>query len=128
MAACHRDAPGLDLLRWRKVRSLALPWLQQEARARQGVGSDPADLLSARDGLERELEAVKPRARAALILRHYYGYTYAEIATFLGTNPGTVGSLISRAHTQLRARLLADAERASSSSGSATQPDQEAFL
>ena len=119
---------ALDLLRWRKVRSIALPWLQQEARRREGAGSDPAEVLSVREGIERELQAVSPRARAALILRHYYGYTYAEIATFLGTNPGTVGSLISRAHTQLRARLLADAERASSSSGSATQPDQEAFL
>ena len=119
---------ALDLLRWRKVRSLALPWLHIEARQAEGVGGDPADALSLSEGIERELQGIAPRARAALILRHYYGYTYAEIAKLLGTSPGTVGSLISRAHTHLRASLLAQRELVSDSSGSAIQPDQEAFL
>ena len=45
---------------------------------------------------------LKPETRAALVLRHYYGYEYAEIAAFLGTKPGSVGSTLSRAHAQLR--------------------------
>ena len=118
---------ALDLLRWRKVRTLAMPWLHVEARQREGIGGDPAEALSLREGIERGLERIAPRARAALILRHYYGYTYAEIARFLGTSPGTVGSLISRAHNNLRARLLADQELMDDGAGSATQPDQEAF-
>jgi RNA polymerase sigma-70 factor (ECF subfamily) len=116
---------ALDLLRWRKVRALALPWLHREARDR--YGTDPAEALSQREGIERELQLIAPRARAALILRHYYGYTYAEIAKLLGASPGTVGSLISRAHTQLRARLLPDGELADDSRGSTSQPDREAF-
>jgi RNA polymerase sigma-70 factor, ECF subfamily len=118
---------ALDLLRWRKVRALALPWLHHEARNQERFGTDPAEALSQREGIERELQRIAPRGRAALILRHYYGYTYAEIAKLLGASPGTVGSLISRAHTQLRARLLPDGELADDSPGSATQPDREAF-
>ncbi|MDP9271235.1 MAG: RNA polymerase sigma factor [Chloroflexota bacterium] len=119
---------ALDLLRWRKVRSLALPWLHVEARQRERFGRDPADALSLREGIERELQGIAPRARAALILRHYYGYPYADIAKLLGTSPGTVGSLISRAHTHLRARLVAYREMGDDGSVSPTQPDQEAFL
>jgi len=51
---------------------------------------------------------LKPDVRAALVLRHYYGYDYAEIAGFLRTNPGNIGSILSRAHTTLRARLTTD--------------------
>ena len=108
--------------------ALALPWLHLEARDRERFSADPAEALSQREGIERELQHIAPRARAALILRHYYGYTYAEIAKLLGASPGTVGSLISRAHTQLRARLLPDRELADDSAGSATHPDREAFL
>jgi RNA polymerase sigma-70 factor (ECF subfamily) len=118
---------ALDLLRWRKVRALALPWLHREARDRERLGADPADALSQREAIERHLQTIAPRARAALILRHYYGYTYGEIAKLLGASPGTVGSLISRAHAQLRARLLPDGDLADDGTGSATQPDREAF-
>ena len=118
---------ALDLLRFRKVRSLALPWLYMGARQREHLARDPAETLSLRDDVERELQGIPPRARAALILRHYYGYTYAEIAKLIGTSPGTVGSLISRAHTHLRARLLADRELVDEGPGSANKPDQEAF-
>jgi DNA-directed RNA polymerase specialized sigma24 family protein len=57
------------------------------------------------------------------VLRHYYGYEYAEIAAFLGTKPGSVGSTLSRAHAQLRAALgQADRETARSSERSPTNP------
>lgn len=118
---------ALDLLRWRRVRSLALPWLRLEARDRERAGRDPAEVLSQREGIERELDGIPPRARAALILRHYHGYTYAEIATLLGASSGTVGSLISRAHARLRDRLLANGEPAEDGSDGPSQPDQEAF-
>ena len=48
------------------------------------------------------MDDLKPEARAALVLRHYYGYDYAEIARFLRTSPGNVGSILSRAHATLR--------------------------
>ena len=54
------------------------------------------------------MQDLKPEARAALVLRHYYGYDYTEIARFLKTSPGNVGSILSRAHGTLRARLASE--------------------
>ena len=42
------------------------------------------------------------------MLRHYYGYDYAQIGTFLGISSGTVGSTLSRAHAAIRHRLQAE--------------------
>ena len=64
-----------------------------------------------RDAIDAVLADLKPDARAALVLRHYYGYDYAEIARFLRTSPGNVGSVLSRAHATLRVRLAADSTR-----------------
>ena len=55
-----------------------------------------------RDLVDEALGSLKPDVRAALVLRHYYGYDYAEIAGFLKTSPGNVGSILSRAHRTLR--------------------------
>ena len=118
---------AFDLLRWRKVRAVALPWLQAEARERERLATDRAGASSLHDRVEIELQRVEPRARAALVLRHYYGYSYAEIARFVGTSPGNVGSLISRAHARLRARLNPDLETLDDSTDGVTKPDQEAF-
>ena len=116
---------ALDLLRGRKVRALAIPWLNAEARRREQVAGDLAESLSLRDRLDREMDRISPRPRAALILRHYYGYPYAEIGELVGLSSGTVGSLISRAHAHLRDRLLADAEPGADAPDAAHQPEQE---
>ena len=102
---------ALDALRRRRVRSLALPRIGEvrEATAAGGPDADPARHVVERDQIETALADLKPEARAALVLRHYYGYDYAEIARFLRTSPGNVGSILSRSHGTLRARLLADA-------------------
>ena len=98
---------ALDQLRRRKVRRLAIPTLGRNSLtdASSGAGADPAIDIARRQVVDDALATLRPDARAALVLRHYYGYEYAEIATFLGTNSGTVGSILSRAHAALRARL-----------------------
>jgi DNA-directed RNA polymerase specialized sigma24 family protein len=58
-----------------------------------------------RQVVDEALATLRPEARAALVLRHYYGYEYSQIATYLGTTSGTVGSMLSRAHAALRTRL-----------------------
>ena len=63
--------------------------------------------MTERDLVEEGLNALEPNARAVLILRHYYGYDYAEIGGFLGMSPGTVGSILSRSHASLRRRFEA---------------------
>jgi len=101
---------ALDALRRRRVRRLAGPAVAQLGRVSGGGawGTDPSSGVGDRDLVETALADLKPDVRAALVLRHYYGYDYAEIATFLRTSPGNVGSILSRAHVALRARLAAD--------------------
>jgi len=98
---------ALDQLRRRRVRRLALPELGRDAVGRIGSGStaDPATDVVRRRVVEDALATLRPQARAALVLRHYYGYDYAQIGAFLGTGSGTVGSTLSRAHAALRERL-----------------------
>ena len=82
--------------------------MRETAPAATSVGADPAAAIATREMLETGMAGLKPDARAALVLRHYYGYDYAEIAGFLGTSSGNVGSILSRAHTTLRDRLADD--------------------
>jgi RNA polymerase sigma factor (sigma-70 family) len=102
---------ALDDLRRRRVRRLAAPSVAQ-IRALSGGGAaegrDPSTEAVNRTVVEDAMGTLKPDARAALVLRHYYGYDYAEIAGFLGTSPGNVGSVLSRAHAALRDRLAPD--------------------
>jgi RNA polymerase sigma factor (sigma-70 family) len=55
--------------------------------------------------LERALGTLPARQRAAVILRYYHGFDYAAIAAMLGTSPGNVGSMLSRAMASLRLEL-----------------------
>lgn len=99
---------ALDALRRRRVRQLAAPALGRidlERRDGPGAGGDPSLEVIRRQVVDEGLAGLKPDARAAIVLRHYYGYDYAEIAGFLGTSPGNVGSILSRAHATLRERL-----------------------
>lgn len=99
---------ALDALRRRRVRQLALPVLGRIGEldlARAGLGGDPAVEIIRRRVVDEGLAALRPEARAAVVLRHYYGYDYGEIAGFLRTTPGNVGSILSRSHAALRQRL-----------------------
>jgi RNA polymerase sigma-70 factor (ECF subfamily) len=101
---------ALDAIRRRRVRQLAVPALgrigdDNSASADRG---DPAVQVIRRRIVDEGLARLKPDARAAVVLRHYYGYDYAEIAGFLRTSPGNVGSILSRAHAALREGLMSD--------------------
>jgi RNA polymerase sigma-70 factor (ECF subfamily) len=101
---------ALDGLRRRRVRALALPRIGEvREAATRSLDDDPARHVTDRDQIDAALADLRPEARAALVLRHYYGYDYAEIGGFLRTSPGNVGSILSRSHATLRARLAADA-------------------
>jgi RNA polymerase sigma factor (sigma-70 family) len=51
------------------------------------------------------LDTLPPNQKAAMILRHYGGLSYAEIPQVLGVTPKAVERLISRARASLQARL-----------------------
>jgi RNA polymerase sigma-70 factor (ECF subfamily) len=108
---------ALDALRRRRIRVVAVPAIGR-IREAQGPGwleGDPASRIVERDLVADAMAGLKPDARAALVLRHVYGYDYAEIAQYLRTSPGNVGSILSRAHAALRARLEAAAPDLSAS-------------
>lgn len=104
---------ALDRLRRRRVRRLAMPALAQEAASQPGPysGRDPAVTVPRHESIEAALAALQPVPRAAVLLRHRYGYDYAEIGAFLGLSTSNVGAVLSRARATLRARLADDSPR-----------------
>lgn len=69
---------------------------------------DPRESLLGKERqtqIRRVLDALPPNQKAAMILRHYEGLSYAEISQILGVTPKAVEGLISRAGASLQARL-----------------------
>jgi RNA polymerase sigma-70 factor, ECF subfamily len=77
--------------------------------------SEVSDLSSSpmKDLIEKErqyqirkaLDSLPPKQKAAMILRHYDGLSYAEIAQILGVTPKAVERLIVHGRTSLQASL-----------------------
>lgn len=63
---------------------------------------DVAGRVADRAAVDAALAELQPSARAAVLLHHVYGYDYAEIGRILGTGPGNVGSILTRANARLR--------------------------
>jgi len=102
---------ALDRLRRRRVRRLAIPALAREVAAQPGgayAGRDPAVTVLRHESIEAALAGLQPIPRAAVLLRHRYGYDYAEIGALLGLTTTNVGAVLSRARAALRARLADD--------------------
>jgi len=69
---------------------------------------DPPDTLARResaDAVRRSLDALPPRQRAALVLRHYENLSYQEIADAIGTSVKSVERLLARGRDALQGRL-----------------------
>ena len=114
---------ALDQLRRRRVRRLALPVLGRATASLEHTAQpDPADEVTRRHVVEAALDGLRPEVRATLVLRHFYGYDYTQIGTFLGISSGTVGSTLSRAHAAIRRRLEAEDVPTSGESSAATSP------
>lgn len=65
---------------------------------------DPASLVESSD-LIQALRKLPPKQAAALVLRHYHGYSNREIAAALGVPDQTVASRLAAARKQLQATL-----------------------
>jgi RNA polymerase sigma-70 factor (ECF subfamily) len=124
--------PGTRFTAWmaRIVRFVALNQLRSRAR-RPLRGADPAELADARDAAQptgvtargaltadapfddelcEALRALKPTARACLLLKTVLELEYAEIARTLEIPAGTAMSHVHRARAELRRRLAATHE------------------
>ena len=79
--------------------------------AGQTVTEDASAQVDDRDAVWRALLTLAPRQRAVIVLRYYEDMTEMEIATVMGTSPGTVKSQSARALRRL-AGILAVAHPA----------------
>lgn len=100
-----------------RTRALAVTVAERTAielyRRRRAHPMEDIDLLPL--FYEREIEAdgtlaaaiaaLPPRYREVLLLKYYHGYRDRETAAFLGTTPGNVRRLISRAKKKLASEL-----------------------
>lgn len=71
---------------------------------RPSPSPDPA-ALAERSDLIRELRKLPTKQAAALVMRHYHGYSNREIAAALGVAEQTVASRLAAARKQLRVTL-----------------------
>jgi len=71
---------------------------------RPELGPDPQDQIERRD-LAEALAKLPPKQAAAIVLRHYHGYTNRAIAHALGIPERTVASRLAMAKDRLRAML-----------------------
>ena len=76
---------------------------------RPGAGPDPAQVAVDQE-LSAALRRLAPKLRAALVLRHYHGYTNREIAAATGISERTVNKRLRKAAERMRALLSSDAD------------------
>lgn len=76
---------------------------------RPGLAPDPHELAERRD-LLAALAKLPPKQAAAIVLRHYHGYTNRAIAQALGIPERTVASRLAAAKERLRVALKPCAE------------------
>lgn len=67
--------------------------------------SNPSDVAE-RSDLFRALRKLPPKQAAALVLRHYHGYSNREIAAAIGVPEQTIASRLAAARKQLQSVLV----------------------
>lgn len=70
-----------------------------------GSGGDETNASSERLSVLAALGVLDPRSRAAVVLRYYHDHDYETIGRILGTSPGNVGVILTRALVRLRTVL-----------------------
>jgi RNA polymerase sigma factor (sigma-70 family) len=78
-----------------------------EVLRRLGRPASPPDPVehATRSDLLDALRALPPKLAAAIVLRHYHGYTNREIAAALGVSERTIGTRLRQAGERLRQAL-----------------------
>jgi RNA polymerase sigma-70 factor (ECF subfamily) len=99
----HRIAINVAVSYWRRQRLREAG----EIVRRLGQPASPPSpaALAERSDLVRALRKVPPKQAAALVLRHFHGYTNREIAASLGIPERTVASRLAAARAQLQVVL-----------------------
>ena len=99
----HRIAINVAVSSWRRQRLREVGEIIR--RLGQPAASASPAMLAERSDLVRALRKVPPKQAAALVLRHFHGYTNREIAASLGIPERTVASRLLAARARLREEL-----------------------
>lgn len=91
-------------LNWRRGRPATDQLESAESQAAESVDS-PAESLADSDFVGRALGGLSEKLRVVVVLRHYWGLSYAEIAETLDLPLGTVKSRLSLAMQQMKDQL-----------------------
>jgi RNA polymerase sigma-70 factor (ECF subfamily) len=105
----HRIAINTAMTHRRREQIRSLSSLLRRLGA-PSPGRDPAEHAESRSVLV-ELRSLPAKQAAALILRHYHGYTNREIAAAVGVSERTVGQRIADGLKKMRERLDVDDHR-----------------
>jgi RNA polymerase sigma-70 factor (ECF subfamily) len=100
--ASHRT---IDELRRRKLDTRPLESPSAAHLAAKGRADESAERKMLARVIAQAVQDLAPEYRAAFILREYHGLEYAEIASTLGIDLGTVKSRLNRARKRLRQAL-----------------------
>jgi RNA polymerase sigma-70 factor (sigma-E family) len=104
---------NLVIDRWRRpIREYATDEVPDQASAH-----DVADEVARRRWLIAALDALSPRERAVIVLRHYLDVAEADVARELNLSLGTVKSLNSRGLAKLRISATVPSQRNGAESG-----------
>ncbi len=101
-----------DRLRKRRSQTLPLPgwlWRARHARDPQPGPENRVEMQQTRSAIWRAVQALSPVLREAIVLRHWGGHTYQEIAEITGCPMKTAQSRVRLAHQQL-ARSISEKE------------------
>jgi RNA polymerase sigma-70 factor (ECF subfamily) len=118
----HRVAVNAALHHLRHVRRGRAAAEQVRERTNPHVDSSDSDL---RIDLDAVLADLPDLERTILVLRYQQELSYAEIAEILEVPTGTVGSRLTRARKQLRARMDGYSDEAAGSRPSEGAPEEE---
>lgn len=91
-------------LNWRRGRHVTDQLESAEGQAAESAIS-PAEGLADRDSVRRVLDGLTHKLRVVVVLRHYWGLSYAEIAEMLDLPLGTVKSRLNLAMQQMKNQL-----------------------
>jgi RNA polymerase sigma-70 factor (TIGR02957 family) len=97
---------AIDRLRSARVRreSYVGPWLPEPMLTSPDIADDVVLADSVSTAMLLVLEALSPRERAVFVLREAFGYSYAEVAGFVGRSEATVRQIARRAKAAVGAR------------------------
>lgn len=117
-----RIATNACLNQRRYMRPRATVPLDAEQPDRSLDAQNRVELDEAGERVRAAIVALPDNQRAAIVLRHYHGFSYAEIAEIIGASASAVDSLLQRARAALREQLATPGDSQDASAKNENSP------